>query len=753
MDDEGQHQDQVQQLQEQMGGQQWHQQQQRQQCGPGFGSLYTTVCDRIRAENILDTVMEHFQQCHSDQARISYVWQLPEVRELQLKSHTSGKCSEEAQSCEELYDMLVNSENNAARALEVVQRAILKTPADDTNVLARRFMKRAWALLLLEQFDDAFTDASRALHIAKSPGLLWNAHEILAHCHAKMKSYKKAEPHFVKALEGLRKSSASNEEKAAVAGRVSTVFRMVKEENKPKNRAKETNKKQQEMKTKKFNKKKKKEQTKSENSIDEDVIREEENDEEEEAGMEKSRHKLPEVPKISLGKNSKLDCASAAVSVVVIEGRGRCVIANRDIRAGSVVMVDKPYASVVNADQLHQRCNNCCRRCLTSLPCLHCAVVVFCSDECRSSGAAQHRLECSVMTHLYDATLGKMAPLVFRILTAVSWQRLKKSKEKLLSDPLLEDEAPKLIESIMEGNEQQKWRWEGHYSPTDYLTTLYLVTNASKRSFGDHFKRALSAVYISQCLAAAGFFGSNPGADDIKFAATLAVRHLQSCSCNAYEISEMQLKENIAENKSLEIGGAVYPTVSLSNHSCFPNVARYNVGTCCVLRATRLIPRGAEVLDNYGYYFHVIPQVERRDTLRLQYKFECSCEACTGSWPLYPHRQGEPIIFRCPVTECNAHSSFLDGRQMECKSCGDKQLYGKLVKSISTRLDNYSKALSLMHDAKFESALKVLLQHQEFLETQAVYPAKHYTDVQEMLRQCLNCLGNTHCVNPKVNTN
>ena len=80
------------------------------------------------------------QKCKNDHSRISYIRQLPEVQQLSLRSNTSPKSSVEAQSCEELHDMLVRNEADAARALEVIQRAIQKTPPQDTEILAVRLV-------------------------------------------------------------------------------------------------------------------------------------------------------------------------------------------------------------------------------------------------------------------------------------------------------------------------------------------------------------------------------------------------------------------------------------------------------------------------------------------------------------------------------------------------------------------------------------------------------------------------------------
>ena len=175
---------------------------------------------------------------------------------------------------------------------------------------------------MLEYFEDAFCDANRALKLSSTPHQLWNAYEILGHYHAKYKHYKESESYFVKALESLRKSSVSNEVKAAVAGRISTVFKMVKEENKPKNRAKESAKKQEKRRQKKLDKTKKNDNV----SMDEEVSGEN--------TLPNCTPKAASVPSVSLGKSSQLECGSGALRVAVVDGRGRCVLANRDIKPG-----------------------------------------------------------------------------------------------------------------------------------------------------------------------------------------------------------------------------------------------------------------------------------------------------------------------------------------------------------------------------------------------------------------------------------
>ena len=156
----------------------------------------------------------------------------------------------------------------------------------------------------------------------------------------------------------------------------------------------------------------------------------------------------------------------------------------------------------------------------------------------------------------------------------------------------------------------------------------------------------------------------------------------------------------------------------------------------------RFIPKGSEVLDNYGYYFHGMSSVERRDILRTQYKFDCQCEACEESWPVYPHKAGEPVIFKCPA--CKTPTSYMEGRRRKCSKCNNQESFSKLIDEITEKVNCYSEILALMHEKKFEEAIEILIDQQEFFEPHACYPSKYFTDIQELMRQCFNCCGNVY---------
>ena len=338
---------------------------------------------------------------------------------------------------------------------------------------------------------------------------------------------------------------------------------------------------------------------------------------------------------------------------------------------------------------------------------------------------------------------------------AITWEKLKLNKEAI--ENKIQEEKEKnegnienTEDSILEGSTREKLQWNGSYSSKDYNPVFHLVTNDDKRSFGDIFKRSLAAVYLTKCLQIIKYFDEDSTEDDFLFVASLVLRHLQSSSCNAYEISEYETASEGEVPNSHELGGAIYSSISMTNHSCYANTARYNIGSSCVLRATRSISSGEEVLDNYGYLFRTTPVVEREAGLYNQYKFHCTCEACTQGWELYPHKTGDSLYFKCPAQNCGKPVPFSDIHFVNCPECENKQQYGKLLKEVSKQMDNYNDIMLRIQKGDRFVALGQLLEHQAFLDKYAVPPCSHCTDVQEAIGYCYNFLGNlfSHEVRP-----
>ena len=123
------------------------------------------------------------------------------------------------------------------------------------------------------------------------------------------------------------------------------------------------------------------------------------------------------------------------------------------------------------------------------------------------------------------------------------------------------------------------------FDPTAYRSVHNLATNTGQRPFEDLMKKTAEAIFISKCLKFNGFFGpgsqkeaaaeGSKGATAEVFMSSLLLRHLQIVSTNGLEMAECILKNNdITKFDILPVGGAIFPTMSFFNHSCYPNALR-----------------------------------------------------------------------------------------------------------------------------------------------------------------------------------
>jgi tetratricopeptide (TPR) repeat protein len=96
--------------------------------------------------------------------------------------------------------------------------------------------------------------------------------------------------------------------------------------------------------------------------------------------------------------------------------KGRHLVANRDIRPGHVLLVEKPYASVVFEDFYKRRCYACFQQTSAPEPCLQCSTVCYCSAICRETAWHDyHRYECRYMAVYKRDWCGRMGHLAARV--------------------------------------------------------------------------------------------------------------------------------------------------------------------------------------------------------------------------------------------------------------------------------------------------------------------------------------------------
>ncbi|TRY71205.1 hypothetical protein TCAL_08718 [Tigriopus californicus] len=443
----------------------------------------------------------------------------------------------------------------------------------------------------------------------------------------------------------------------------------------------------------------------------------------------------------------------AQLAVKDLPGKGRALVAQSKIQAGELLISESPFVHNLYYDYLDRYCFHCSRRLLCEVEngfqtCTRCQMAKFCSKDClEASVQAYHWAECAVLEELiHDSCLGPMAPLVYRTL-------IKTGLEGILS-------------TIKERDTQLD---PPRYDSQDYFSVYMQATNYEKREGGEVFRRCVTSIYLSHLLQFAEFFGTiidsgvDDGSHDERLPITtttmmmrnakryddpgsllpkvcgVMVRHMMSCSCNAYELSELTRG---AEKglQSLELGGAVYANVSLSNHSCYPNTLRYNEGTLCIVRAVMDINKGEEITDNYGYFFQSLPKPERQTQLAKQYHFICNCRACRENWSTVKEMSGREIAFKCRHCQSPAPTTALK----KCQRCRKELQLGKVGKKV----ENVRRfALQTAKSLTIENADKMRQIYTELLneiKPNVILPCYDILLCEQIISHCYTIKGNFH---------
>ncbi|KDR23054.1 SET and MYND domain-containing protein 4-like isoform X2 [Zootermopsis nevadensis] len=407
----------------------------------------------------------------------------------------------------------------------------------------------------------------------------------------------------------------------------------------------------------------------------------------------------PLLPSCSYGKNHEILCASDCVELKFIPEMGRYIVATRDIRPGDVLVVEKPFASVLLPDCYWTHCYNCLQPSQSLLPCYHCSTVMYCSEKCRtSSWDNSHYIDCPMLDILQKLKIGNMSFLALRIVILVC--KCQDIQSLITS---LEDEG-KCIDRNRGFNNN------GTYSSSDYSAIYWLVGNTEKREVGDLFRRAVTAACILNCLEtmtdlfSVDTSSSPPDITNYKLlVGGLLLRHLQNLPCNAHEVSGLvrsetrTLKDGVPVWKSVEVGAAAHAVLSLLNHSCDPNVVRHSYqGDTAVLRAIRPIAKGEQVLDNYGYHYALHDRTERKSHLETQYHFTCMCVACTEDWPSYNLLPNINPIYLCARCRCILPALPVDPtgiRFTTCTNCSESHDMTDIISKIETSSEEFCQNL------------------------------------------------------------
>ncbi|XP_014053789.2 SET and MYND domain-containing protein 4 isoform X2 [Salmo salar] len=419
-------------------------------------------------------------------------------------------------------------------------------------------------------------------------------------------------------------------------------------------------------------------------------------------------------------------CLSAGLSVCFSPEKGRHLVATTGIAAGEVILEDRAYSCVLipgmgggrreeteEAGRVFgtevRHCHQCLGETVSPVPCEGCSYARYCSEGCRR-GAWEwhHRWECPIGAEL--STAGVMSQLALRVALKAGVKEVLKAREpirdadndsKLIrekissknssSKPITEKMRPKKKNSGSSdatSTEPEVNDPSAYYHGDSYLSVYHLLPHLNGHAPSQRFLCSVTIATLYLRLRQAGpppvsweRGGASESrkcskqsqapeegegwAPELSLLGSVALRHMLQLRCNAQAVSLLRDTGDftaVQSTQEVRIATAIFPTLSILNHSCCPNTSlnfrtshlvspqpdqgsagepvstgpeacsapvSVSAGVAVSIRASRDICPGQEILHCYGPHSSRMVLCERRRLLQEQYHFLCICQACS----------------------------------------------------------------------------------------------------------------------------
>ncbi|XP_014215994.1 SET and MYND domain-containing protein 4-like [Copidosoma floridanum] len=406
--------------------------------------------------------------------------------------------------------------------------------------------------------------------------------------------------------------------------------------------------------------------------------------------------------------------ASEVLDLKFNEKFGRHYVATRDIKPGECLIAEKTYAMIINPSNIYTHCSHCLMKAWDSIPCEHCIYAMYCSTKCKDDAWKQyHDIECPVKGYLFAAETRQTDIFSLKLtLLAVrefgSIENLRREFNKI---------------DNCKDNLNKSFSDDGIYHNDQYRPLYSLMTHEKNRDPEDILIISLnSAVVLFYVHIYTNFFSHSnksvsalcENADALFFGQQIA-QNCMKIQQNGHQISELHSCDLV------EYGRVVGSVISILNHSCDPNATRCPVVIDNVIHqaifALQPIPKGSQVLDNYGCHYDYVSKVER-DEILSRYFFKCYCQACDENWPLKE--------FLPPI------HSFITNKK-------DANEIEKLLKNCQEWRKKYHQyTTSRNFDVNLVSNFKVIIQAiTKIYKTTPRRPSREYADLLDSLRYAL----------------
>lgn len=375
--------------------------------------------------------------------------------------------------------------------------------------------------------------------------------------------------------------------------------------------------------------------------------------------------------------------------------KGRYLITNKDISYGRLLIAEEPFVCNLAPSKRNSYCYNCFAGLYScGIGCSSCTQVLFCSEECLNAKIPTHRYECSKFLE-FQSILGVaylVSHIMFKInfnLTSIPIYTKKIADKKTLDDVL----------NIPTSD------WPDLVYKNEYSSMLSLMDHAEDYDFDELLGFSITATYLVIAFCD-NFSYSCPSLNEKQtqlIIGSVVLKHLMQLQTNLISILDQNLHNltmighTLSEVNERPIGVGVYPTISLLNHSCKPNILSFFHKNKFVARAASSLECGTEINYCYGPSVNRMSKKDRIKRLKEQYFFDCSCECCSNN------QENESRALLCP--QCQGPVIYNQDFSHKCLTCHATEVVD--VKESIQKLDSFNRLFANLEESNlyFEQKL------------------------------------------------
>jgi hypothetical protein len=378
--------------------------------------------------------------------------------------------------------------------------------------------------------------------------------------------------------------------------------------------------------------------------------------------MEKDESDVEDETTIKISNVSKsLPQAADCVEMSCDTDKGRYLLTNKDVSFGRLLIAEDPFVCNLAPSLRDKHCYNCFG-CLHNcgLACETCTQVSYCSIECLEDNKNIHAYECGGLLDLQHelGVVYLVAHIMFKIkfnLTSIPVHTRKNLEMKSLDEVL----------QISHTN------WPDLVYKNDYAAILSLMDHAQDYDYDEMMGYLITAAYL---LTAFIDLYSKKHPDSLVdkkaqlVTGSVILRHVMQLQTNLISILKQNLQNvvtvghTIGDMEEKPIGIGLYPTISLLNHSCQPNIISIFHRNKFVARASSSLECGTEINYCYGPSFNRMSKKDRQRRLKEQYFFICNCDCCSND------RENLNRALVCPMCQGPViYNIDFSHKCMECK--------------------------------------------------------------------------------------